>query len=127
MTEPDDQAKPRKPVVHYVGPDEKIIMRPTPYTLGIVEGVRRVLAAFGPVSTNIRSWLGEAGCALARYRAFLKHARKPSSHDEASPRHGVWPTCGPNCAAYIAHNFPGTLGLFCRTRRLRPHMSSAKP
>src|SRR5215472_7984735 len=37
--------------------------------------------------------------ALARYRAFLKHARKPSSHDQQSPQHGVWPTCGPNCAA----------------------------
>src|SRR6516165_12759090 len=42
----------------------------------------------------------------------------------ALPRHGVWPTCGPNCAAYIAHSFPGTLGLFCRTRRLPPHMNS---
>src|SRR5262249_9883706 len=37
--------------------------------------------------------------ALARYRAFLKHARKSSSHDQQSPQHGVWPTCGPNCAA----------------------------
>src|SRR5215831_19670982 len=65
--------------------------------------------------------------ALARHRAFLKHARKPSSHDQQSPQHGVWPTCGPNCAAYIAHSFPGTLGRFCRTLRLRPHMNSAKP
>src|SRR5215813_13075440 len=73
------------------------------------------------------SWLGESGYALARYRAFLKHARKPSSHDQLSPRHGVWPICGPNCVAYIAHNFPGTLGLFCGTLRLRPHTNSAKP
>src|SRR5215831_21033406 len=72
-------------------------------------------------------WLGESDYALARYRAFLKHARKSSSHDQQLPRHGVWPTCGPNCAAYIAHSFPGTLGLFCRTRRLPPHMNSAKP
>src|SRR5262245_12556456 len=85
------------------------------------------LSAMAPVSTNALSWLGESGYALARYRAFLKHARKPSSHDQQLPRHGVWPTCGPNCAAYIAHSFPGTLGLFCRTRRLPPHMNSAKP
>src|SRR5262245_7143360 len=52
MTEPDDQAKPRKPVVHYV--DEKIIMRPTPYTLSIVQGVRRLLAAFGAVVPPLR-------------------------------------------------------------------------
>jgi hypothetical protein len=83
--------------------------------------------SMAPVSTNALSWLGESSYALARYRAFLKHARKPSSHDQQSPRHGVWPTCGPNCAAYIAHSFPGTLGLFCRTLRLRPHMNSAKP
>src|SRR5215831_13916168 len=75
------------------------------------------LSAMAPVSTNA-SWLGESGYALARYRAFLKHATKPSSHDQQSPQHGVWPTCGPSCAAYIAHNFPGTLGLFCRTHRL---------
>jgi hypothetical protein len=81
----------------------------------------------GPVSANALLWLGESGYALARYRAFLKHARKPFSHDQQSPRHGVWPTCGPNCAACIAHSFPGTLGLFCRTPRLRPHMKSAKP
>jgi hypothetical protein len=31
---------------------------------------------------NTLSWLGESDYALARYRAFLKHARKPSSHDE---------------------------------------------
>jgi len=73
-----------------------------------------------------------AHTSLAQLRVTLmvgndKHARKPSSHDQQSPQHGVWPTCGPNCAAYIAHNFPGTLGLFCRTLRLRPHMNSAKP
>src|SRR5207245_6006802 len=85
------------------------------------------LSAMAPVSTNALSWLGESGYALARYRVFLKHARKPSSHDQQLPRHGVWLTCGPNCAAYIAHSFPGTLGLFCRTRRLPPHMNSAKP
>src|SRR6516225_11815855 len=55
---------------------------------------------------------------------FLKHARKPSLHGQQLLRHGVWPICGPNCAAYIAHSFPGTLGLFCRTRRLPPHMNS---
>src|SRR5262249_13009006 len=85
------------------------------------------LPLMAPVSTNTLSWLGALDYALWRYRGFLKHARKPSSHDQQSPRHGVWPTCGPNCAAYIAHNFPGTLGLFCRTRRLRSHMNSAKP
>src|SRR5262249_49734036 len=84
------------------------------------------LSAMAPVSTNALSLLGESGYALAGYRAFLEHARKPSSHDQQSPRHGVWPTCGPNCAAYIAHNFPGTLGLFCRTLRLRSRMNSAK-
>ena len=73
-----------------------------------------------------------AHTSLAQLRVTLmvgndKHARKPSSHDQQSPQHGVWPTCGPNCAAYIAHNFPGTLGLCCRTLRLRPHMNSAKP
>jgi hypothetical protein len=52
----------------------------------------------------------EGRLSLARYRAFLKHAKKFSSHDQQSSRHGVWPTCGPNCAAYIAGNFPGTLG-----------------
>src|SRR5262249_8498918 len=67
------------------------------------------LSAMAPVSTNALSCLRESGHALARYRAFLKHARKPSSHDQQSSQHGVWPTCGPNCAAYIAHNFPGTL------------------
>src|SRR5215471_18584031 len=85
------------------------------------------LPPMAPVSTNTLSWLGESDYALARYRAFLKHARKPSLHDQQLHRHGVWPTCGPNCAAYIAHSFPGTLGLFCRTRRLPPHMNSAKP
>jgi hypothetical protein len=65
-------------------------------------------ADLAPVSTNALLWLGESDYALARYRAFLKHARKPSSHDQQSPRHGVWPTCGANCAAYIAHSFPGT-------------------
>src|SRR5262249_2426919 len=79
-----------------------------------------------PVSTNTLSWLGESGYALARYRAFLKHERKPSSHDQQLPQHGVWPTCGPNCATYTAHSFPGTLGRCCRTRRLRPHMNSEK-
>src|SRR5262249_1197254 len=85
------------------------------------------LPPMAPVSTNTLSGLGESGYTLARYRAFLKHARKPSSHDQQLPRHGVWPTCGPNSAAYIAHSFPGTLGLFCRTRRLRSHMNSAEP
>jgi hypothetical protein len=75
--------------------------------------------AMAPDATNALSWRGESGYPLARYRAFLKHAKKFSSHDQQSSRHGVWPTCGPNCAAYIAHNFPGTLGLFCRTLRLR--------
>src|SRR6266568_3827152 len=89
------------------------------------------LSAKAPVSTDALSWLGESGYALARYRAFLKHARKPSSHDQQSPQHGVWPTCGPNSAVYIAHNFPGTLGLFCRTLRLRilaktPHRAGRK-
>src|SRR5262244_1050956 len=84
------------------------------------------LSPMAPVSTNTLSWLGESGYALARYRAFLKHARKPSSHDQQLPQHGVWPTCGPNCATYTAHSFPGTLGLCCRTRRLRPHMNSEK-
>jgi hypothetical protein len=84
-------------------------------------------SAMAPVATNALSWRGESGYPLARYRAFLKHAKKFSSHDQQSSRHGVWPTCGPNCAAYIAHNFPGTLGLFCRTLRLRPHMNNAKP
>src|SRR5215475_7340311 len=68
------------------------------------------LSAMAPVSTNALSCLRESGHALARYRAFLKHARKPSSHDQQSSQHGVWPTCAPNCAAYIAHNFSGTLG-----------------
>ena len=79
------------------------------------------------VSTNTLSWLGESDYALAKHRAFLKHARKPSSHDQQLPRHGVWPTCGPNCAAYIGHSFPGTLWLFCRTRRLPLHMNNARP
>src|SRR5260221_10804580 len=35
------------------------------------------LSAMAPGSTNALSWLGESGYALARYRAFLKHARKP--------------------------------------------------
>src|SRR5215475_4527682 len=69
------------------------------------------LPPMAPVSTNTLSWLEESDYALASYRAFLRHARKPSSHDQRLPRHGVWPTCGPNCAAYIAHSFPGTLGL----------------
>jgi hypothetical protein len=47
------------------------------------------LSAMAPVSTNALSWLGESGHALARYRAFLKHARKLSSHDQQSPQHGV--------------------------------------
>jgi hypothetical protein len=47
------------------------------------------LSAMAPVSTNALSWLGESGYALARYRAFLTHARKPSSHDQQSPQHGV--------------------------------------
>jgi hypothetical protein len=51
----------------------------------------------------------EGRLSLARYRAFLKHAKKFSSHDQQSSRHGVWPTCGPNCAAYIARNFPGNV------------------
>src|SRR5262249_46844997 len=85
------------------------------------------LPPMAPVSTNTLSWLGESDYALASYRAFLRHARKPSSHDQRLPRHGVWPTCGPNCAAYIAHSFPGTLGLFCRTGRPPPHTNSAKP
>src|SRR5262249_30014727 len=85
------------------------------------------LPPMAPVSTNTLSWLEESDYSLASYRAFLRHARKPSSHDQRLPRHGVWPTCGPNCAAYIAHSFPGTLGLFCRTRRLPPHTNSAKP
>src|SRR6476646_10177183 len=72
------------------------------------------LSVTAPVPTNALSWLGELGYGRAMYRAFLKHARKSSSHDQQSPQHGVWPTCAPNCAAYIAHNFLGTLGLFCR-------------
>src|SRR4029434_51473 len=84
------------------------------------------LPPMAPVSTNTLSWLEESDYSLASYRALLRHARKPSSHDQRLPRHGVWPTCGPNCAAYIAHSFPGTLGLFCRTRRLPLHMNSAK-
>jgi hypothetical protein len=54
------------------------------------------LSAVAPASTIARSLLGESGYALARFRAFLKHARKPASHDRQSPQHGVWPTCGPN-------------------------------
>jgi hypothetical protein len=42
-----------------------------------------------PVSATAPSWLGESGCAHANYRAFLKHARKPSSHDQQSLQHGV--------------------------------------
>src|SRR5262249_37867753 len=63
------------------------------------------LPPMAPVSTNTLSWLEESDYALASYRASLRHARKPSSHDQRLPRHGVWPTCGPNCAAYIAHSF----------------------
>src|SRR5262249_40620984 len=85
------------------------------------------LSAMAPVSTNALSWLRESGFCPSEETSFLKHARKPSSHDQQSSQHGVRPTCGPNCAAYIAHNFPGTLGLFCMTLRLRPHMNSAKP
>src|SRR5215467_8385796 len=72
------------------------------------------LPPMAPVSTNTLSWLGESDYALARYRAFLKHARKPSSHDQQLPRHGVWPTCGPNCAAYIAHSFSGQKSISLR-------------
>ncbi|SRR5260370_28942327 len=54
MAEPSDETSTRKPEVHIIGPDEQIILRPTPYTLGIVEGVRRVLqAAFGAAGSLI--------------------------------------------------------------------------
>ena len=85
------------------------------------------LSAVAPAPLSVISWLAEPRFALAKYRVFLKHVRKPSSHDQQSSQHDVWPTCGPNCVAYIAHSFPGALGLFCRTRRLPPHMNSAKP
>src|SRR5437773_128357 len=42
-----------------------------------------------PVSTNTLSWLGEPDYALARYRAFLKHARNPSSNTAAKQRQNV--------------------------------------
>src|SRR4029077_8686269 len=85
------------------------------------------LSAMVPIALNAISWLAEPRFALAKYRVFLKHVRKPSSHDQQLSQRDVWPTCGPNCATYIAHNLPETLGLFCRTLRLRHHMNSAKP
>src|SRR5436309_1894225 len=53
------------------------------------------LSAVAPAPTNALSLLGESGYALARFRAFLKHARKPASHDRQSPQHGVWPDVDP--------------------------------
>jgi hypothetical protein len=94
------------------------------------EGLKRFrmadLAAMAPVALNAISWLAEPRFALAKYRVFLKPVRKLSSHDQRSSQHDVWPTCGPTCAACIAHNLPGTLGFFCRTPHLRRHRNSAK-
>src|SRR5262249_25992888 len=103
---PNDTARPRRR-------GDRMINPILPVTLKCSQ-MADYLPPMAPVSTNTLSWLGESDYALARYRVFLMHARKPSSHDQRLPRHGVWPTCGPNCAAYTAHSFPGTLGLFCR-------------
>jgi hypothetical protein len=39
------------------------------------------------------SWLEESDYVLARYRAFLKHARKPSSWSNSSQTRGYWDFC----------------------------------
>src|SRR5262249_19410435 len=74
------------------------------------------LPPMAPVSTNALTWLGESGYALARYRAFLKHARKPSSHDQQSwsSETSLLPACrrpsrvGMRRGLDCSHTFEGT-------------------
>ena len=65
----------RERVVHVIGPDEKVFLRPTPYTLGVMEGIRHMVE---------RLRLGER----KRYR---RHRRDPR---EAVARE-IWPDGSP--------------------------------
>jgi hypothetical protein len=53
-----------------------------PVTLKNCSQMADYASAMAPVSTNALLWPGESDYALAMFRAFLKHARKPFSHDQ---------------------------------------------